>query len=436
VTLETTRSARADVQELTDPGRKHFAVDGLEPRLLAAPASAAEAAGMLGWAAEQRLAVATRGGGTRSGLGNVPRGLDLVLSTEKLSGVVEYEPADLTITVGAGTPLDDVQRALAERGQFLPLDPAAAGGSTIGGVVATNASGPARLRYGSARDLLIGSQVATALGTVARAGGKVVKNVTGYDLNKLYIGSLGTLAVLTELTFKVQPRPEAERTLVAQFADVGSAQAAVYRVLRSPLTPTAMELLTPTALASGRPDLPRTDRVVLVAQLAGFPKPLARMVADWTGFARDAGASEVEPWPASGEASLWESLRGGPSLASATELRVAVPISQLAGAVDVIDAGARAAGVTAAVQASAGVGVIRAAVSGGTTETLVALIRRLRAGVREQLGSVVVERCPLAVKRELDVLGEVPDSFEIMRRLKSQLDPAGIMNPGRFLGRL
>jgi glycolate oxidase FAD binding subunit len=260
--------------------------------------------------------------------------------------------------------------------------------------------------------------------------------VTGYDLNKLYIGSLGTLAVLTELTFKVQPRPEAEATLVAQFADVASAQAAVYRSLRSPLTPSAMELLTPAALASDGADLPRADGVVLVAHLAGFAKPLARMVADWTTFARDAGATGVERWPASREASLWDRLRRGPSAAGATELKVAVPIRQLAWAVDAVDAAARAAGTTAAVHASAGVGVVRAALSGGTPETLVGAIRRLRAAAREHLGSVVVEQCPRPVKDELDVLGEVPDNFEVMRRLKSQLDPAGIMNPGRFLGRL
>jgi glycolate oxidase FAD binding subunit len=419
MTLEASRSAPADVQTLTDAGRKHFAVDGLEPRMLVAPTSAEEAAGLLGWAAEQRLAVGARGGGTRSGLGNVPRGLDLVLSTEKLSGVVEYEPADLTITVGAGTPFDDLQRALAERGQFLPLDPAAARGSTIGGVVAANASGPIRLRYGSARDLLIGSQIASPLGTVARAGGKVVKNVTGYDLNKLYIGSLGTLAVLTELTFKVQPRPEAERTLVARFPDAASAWAAIYRTLRSPLVPSALEL------TSG-------DGVELTAHLAGFAKPVERSVADLTAFARDAGASSVEPLAEADRA--WETLRQGP--AGAARLKLAVPISQLVWALGEVEAAARAGGLSAVTQASAGVGVLRVGVDGGEPAALVSMVRRLRAAVREHLGSVVVEQCPLAVKRELDVLGDVPDNFEVMRRLKSQLDPAGIMNPGRFLGRL
>jgi glycolate oxidase FAD binding subunit len=419
MTLETTRSSPTGLQTLADAGRKHFAVDGVEPRVLGAPATAEEAAGLLGWAAEQRLAVGPRGGGTRAGLGNTPRGHDLVLSTEKLSGVVEYEPADLTITVGAGTPFDEVQRALGERNQFLPLDPDAARGSTIGGVIATNASGPLRLRYGSARDLLIGTQVATPVGTVARAGGKVVKNVTGYDINKIYIGSLGTLAVLTELTFKVQPRPESERTVVARFPDAAAAWTAVYRTLRSPLVPSALEL------TGG-------DSVTLTAHLAGFAKPVDRSISDLTTFAREAGATSVDPLESPERA--WEILRQGPG--GAARLKIAVPLSQLVWALEEVAAAARAGGLTARTQASAGVGVLRVGVDVAETAALVTLVRRLRAAVGEHLGSVVVEECPLPVKAELDVLGDVPDNFEVMRRLKSQLDPAGIMNPGRFLGRL
>jgi len=380
----------------------HFAVEGVEPRLLASPESAEEAAQLLVWASAQGIAIGTRGGGTRGGLGNIPRAYDLALTTEKLSKVLEYEPADLTITVGAGTPFAELQRTLRERGQFLPLDPAAAEGSTIGGVIATNASGPFRLRYGSARDLLIGSQVATTAGTVARAGGKVVKNVTGYDLNKLYIGSLGTLGVMTELTFKVQPVPESERTLAIRFPDAASAYAAVYRTLRSPLTPSALEL----------------DGTTLYAHLGGFAKPLERSVADLTLFAREAGASAVD----AADAAIWDRLRAGP--AGATRLKLSLPVSQQVWALSALPAGASA-------QASIGSGIIRVA-----GEIDLPTIRRLRAQVHEHLGTLVVEACSIAVKRELDVFGEVPDNFEVMRRLKMQLDPAGVLNPGRFLGRL
>jgi glycolate oxidase FAD binding subunit len=410
------------VRPLYDKARTQLAVDGVEPRMVAAPADADEAARLLEWAAGQRLAVSTRGGGTRLALGNVPRALDLVLSTEKLNKVVEYGPADLTITVGAGTPFAEIERVLAERGQFLPLDPVAAKGSTIGGVIATNASGPFRLRYGSARDLVIGTQVATVFGQTARAGGKVVKNVTGYDLNKLYIGSLGTLAAMTELTFKVQPLPETSRTLVMRFPGAPSAQEAVYRTLRSPLTPSALELLNGAAAEA----FGLGNGWTLIAHLGGFAKPVERMVTDLSLFARDAGATAVDP----AEDTIWETLRQGPS--GSTLLKIAVPIDAVTWALGAI---ADVAGGPPQVQASAGIGVIRVGLDRDDA-AVVALVRRLRASAREYLGSVVAERASLAAKREFDVFGDVPDNFEVMRRLKNQLDPAGTMNPGRFLGRL
>lgn len=397
-------------QTLFEKARQQLAVDGVQPRLFLAPKDADEAARTLAWAHEQRLATTVRGGGTRTSLGNVPRALDLVISTENLNKVVEYEPADLTITVGAGLRFAELQRVLAERNQFLPLDPAAEPASTIGGVVATNASGPFRLRYGSLRDLVIGTQVANPTGGLTRAGGKVVKNVTGYDLNKLYIASLGTLGMLAELTFKVAPKPEAERTLVARFPDAASACAAVYRTLRSPLTPSALEL---------------TQAHELVAHLAGFEKPLTRMVNDLTAFAREAGATSVDQ--IADADSLWRDLLAGPTVSpDGVLLKLSLPISQVAWAFDAVPPGAR-------VQASAGVGVLRVAIDG---PDLLPVVRRLRAGAAEHLGTLVVEQAPLELKRNLDVFGDLPDNFEIMRRLKNQLDPGGILNPGRFLGRL
>lgn len=392
---------------LLEKGQDALAVDGVRPRLFSAPATPGEAAEALAYAHERRLATGMRGGGTRLGLGNLPRALDLVISTEKLNTVVEYEPADLTITVGAGLPFAEMQRVLGERNQLLPLDPAAEPGSTIGGIVATNASGPFRLRYGSLRDLVIGTQVANPSSGLARAGGRVVKNVTGYDLNKLYIGSLGTLGLITELTFKVAPKPEAERTLVARFPTAQAACAAVYRALRSPLTPSALEL---------------THDLRLVAHLAGFEKPLARMIGDLTGFAKDEGASEVQVLDEAD--ALWRELRAGPTVGpEGALLKMSVPISQVAWACSLAPNW----------QASAGVGVVRFGVE---SPDLVQTIRRLRAEAAEHLGSLVVERAPLALKSQLDVFGELPDGFAIMRRLKSQLDPGGILNPGRFVGRL
>jgi glycolate oxidase FAD binding subunit len=415
------------VVALAESNRATLAVDGLAPGYVAAPDSAEEAARILAWANETKLAVVPRGGGTRMALGNTPRAYDLALSTQRLNRVLEHEPADLTVTVEAGLPFAELQAGLCRKGQFLPLDPTAGPGSTIGGLVAANASGPSRLRHGSARDLVIGTRVATTGGALARSGGKVVKNVTGYDLNKLYIGSLGSLGLIVELTFKVQPLPEAEVTLLARFRDRAAAGRCAYRVMRSPLTPTALEL-SPLML-DGVP------QIALHAHLAGFKKPLDRMVGDLTGFAREEGALGTELLDEAGAAAAWAALRDGPPPSDeGARLKIAVPIGQVAWAAEATEAAAGGHGLRATVFAGAGTGVLRAELDGAGDH--LAVLRRLRSEVAGRSGWVQVERCPLRLKSELDMLGEPGDSQPIMRRLKEQLDPGGIMSPGRFLGRL
>src|SRR5439155_5793876 len=218
-------------------------IDGVTPHSRVAPTSADELAAALKGANEAGRAVAPVGGGTQLDLGMPPTRLDLVIETTGLNRVVEYEPADLTVTVEAGMRLAELQRILGEQGQFLALDPPAEEAATIGGLIATNASGPLRFSYGTARDLVIGTRVANPEGTLTHSGGRVVKNVAGYDLNKLYIGSLGTLAIVIELSFKLAPIPPASATVVGQFSDTASTSSVVGAVVRSPLSPLAIELM-------------------------------------------------------------------------------------------------------------------------------------------------------------------------------------------------
>ena len=184
-----------------------YAVDGLSPRIVVMPATPHEVAAVLETANASGAAVLPRGGGTQTALGMPPQRYDVALDLKRLNGVVEYEPADLTVTVEAGMRLSELQKLLGEKGQWLPLDPPLPDEATIGGVLATNVSGPARLRYGSSRDLVIGMTVALASGEVVKSGGRVVKNVAGYDLAKLHIGALGTLGVIVQAVFKVAPLP-------------------------------------------------------------------------------------------------------------------------------------------------------------------------------------------------------------------------------------
>jgi len=185
-----------------------FAVDGLTPQAAVAPASYEQVAEVMGYAHAEELAVIPWGGGAHIHTGNVPARYDIALSLSRLNAVVEHEPADLTTTVQAGMTLSELQGRLGAAGQLLPLDPPGGERATIGGILAANASGPWRHAFGSARDMTIGLRVVTAEGRITRAGGRVVKNVAGYDLCKLYVGSLGTLGVIVEATFKLAPLPQ------------------------------------------------------------------------------------------------------------------------------------------------------------------------------------------------------------------------------------
>src|SRR6266852_8165114 len=226
------------VQVTSEPGElRNYAVDGLLPRLVVIPDSVEQVAQIVALTNQQGLKLLTRGGGSRINLGGIPEQIDILLETTKLTRLLEHEAPDLTCHVEAGITLAELQTKLATKGQRLALDPPNAQQATIGGILASNASGPKRLRYGTARDLVIGLHVVQASGEVARSGGSVIKNVAGYDLNKLYIGSLGTLGIIVEANFKLQPLPINERTLILTFSNAEDAIGTVIALMGSLLTP-------------------------------------------------------------------------------------------------------------------------------------------------------------------------------------------------------
>jgi glycolate oxidase FAD binding subunit len=352
-----------------------------------------------------------------------PKRLDLLIATTRLNRVVEYEPADLTVTVEAGMPFAELQRVLGEQGQFLALDPPAAEGATIGGVIATNASGPLRFSCGTARDLVIGTRVANADGTLTRAGGRVVKNVAGYDLNKLYIGSLGTLNIIVELGFKLAPIPPAAEAVVGQFADLGAARSVVNAVVHSPLSPLAIELLGPGAASAA--GLPNAN--LLVLRVGGYPQAVERQVRDLTALIGQHGGNRVQA-----SAGVWEDLarmRIGARQRDVV-LKAAAPISASATLVEILSR--RLAGLEPLVWSHAGSGIAYAACDPPEAELLAALRREIAA-----LGtnaSLVIERCPTVLKQAVDVWGDPGTSVALMRAVKAKLDPKGTLNPGRYVG--
>ena len=430
-------------RELDENERGQYAVDGVSPQVICHPASYAEVARALAIADQFGLAVSPRGGGSMLGLGNRPRAVDLIVSTERLNQIVDYAPANLTVTAEAGMTLSTLQARLAEGGQFLPLDPPSADRATLGGIIATNASGPHRFAFGAARDLVIGSRVATTSGTVTKAGGRVVKNVAGYDLNKLYIGSLGTLVVVVELTFKVAPLPTSQQTVIGRFARRDQLAQAVQKIIRSPLMPTAVELFNAAAVERvGEPGLPAPGTGYVLATLGTAPgRAVIRQRDDLTKIYQAAGGDAIGTLAEQDSARFWRKVAEWPAQGEGAGIRVkaAVPIVRMPETVQAFEAHARALGVEVAIGGRAGSGVLYATWSADWSDEMVleATAQRLE-GLRQTCrawgGSLVIEAGPAALKGKIDVWGEVGSALPLMRRLKAALDPNSIMNPGRFVG--
>src|SRR6266851_5214781 len=235
-------------QEITVDEQRKFSVDGLLPSTVMRPNDADDAARDLHACNLAAAAVVVWGGGTQMRLGAPPRRYEVAFSTERMTRLLEHQPADLTCRVEAGMRLRDLQATLRAKGQRLPLDPPHPERATVGGMVAANTNGLSRGRYGTVRDWVIGIAVAYPTGKVARAGGKVVKNVAGYDLMKLHIGALGTLGVVAEVNFKVQARPEGQATLLGHFETAGPALDAGLQLARTFLAPAASIVLDRRAL--------------------------------------------------------------------------------------------------------------------------------------------------------------------------------------------
>ena len=395
-------------------------IDGATPIARATPDTPEELASLLAEADRQGQTVAPLGGGTQLDLGNPPAHIDVALETTRLNRVVEYEPADLTVTVQAGIRFAELQRLLGEQGQLLALDPPVSDAATVGGVIATNSSGPLRFSSGTARDLVIGCRVANPDGALTHAGGRVVKNVAGYDLNKLYIGSLGTLGVLVELSFKLAPLPPASRCVVGEFASASATREVLHAVVRSPLAPLAVELVNPAfAMSCGL-----SSAWTVVLRVGGYPAAVERQVRDLSALLDSAGG-RVSDAPAE----LWQALAQSRLAAQRQTVLVkaAAPISGSAAVADLLSA--RLGG---SVWAHAGNGVAYAAGDAADAATLLEL-RRAVCTLGDN-ASLVIQRCPLEVKRQLDVWGDVGASLGLMRALKSKLDPRNTLNPGRYVG--
>lgn len=383
-------------------------IAGVEPRAVVEPRDRTELAAIIGELYAGDRAFAFVGGGTELELGNAPRALDTVVRTTGCNRVIDYAPEDQTITVEAGMTIATLRSVLAEHGQFFAIDVADAERSTVGGVIATNRYGRRRTRYGSIKDSIVGIEIVRPDGTVAHGGGKVVKNVAGFDIPKLMVGALGSLGAISAATFRVHPIDRECGAVVFRALDIAGVMQVSEAIVAAALVPTSIVAYD------------AADAYDCVVTFEGFARGVEAQVRSAAAIAEHLkvacavlGASEREPYE----------LRER-SVRATAPWRV------------VIGAAPQALGKFLASRAADGARTVFYPFLGAafvaTDDLDASTISRWRSELRG--GTVILHAMPLQARKTLDAWGPPPAAIAIMRRLKANFDPKGLCNPGRFVG--
>lgn len=438
VTTELLTGLRAVIkEEQIEEGTMDSQLLGNNGRITVFPKTEQEIAGILQYANNHEIKVIVMGSGTKRGFGGIVETGDILLSLDKYKGVIEHSPGDTIVTVKSGTPYQELQNFLAEYNQKIPLDPSLPEDATIGGVIAANDFGPKRLGYGSVRDMVIGLRTVYPDGTIIRSGGKTVKNVAGYDMNKLFIGSMGTLGVVTEITIKLRPLQQYESLILLSFPDGNLQDIHTFTInlLDSVMEPIALELLNPALgekltgnraymLAIGFEDVERSVRYQV--EYVKQHKP------------ENAVLSILEQSEARG---FWKSLAtippNGRLTGSETETRAALKIGVKN--VDVLQVIKESHllqdthNLKVEAHGGLGYGLCKVHLS-GVSDDVVKAILSLRTFAENLGGYTVVTHLPLVLRQQIDVWGEKPAHFFLLDGIKAKVDPKRILNTGRFVG--
>jgi glycolate oxidase FAD binding subunit len=398
------------------------------------------------YANQERLALVPMGNGTKTGMGGIPKAMDMVLLTTRLNRVTDCDIDNLTLTAEGGITLSEVQRQLAKEGKgyFLPLDPPFTNKATLGGIVATNSSGPKRLIYGTARDLIIGMKAVFPNGDVVVSGGKTVKNVSGYDMCKLLIGSFGTLGIICEITFKLLPLPEREATLLVPFKTLDEANGFVNTITHSQLLPASIETLNALAVKKMKYRLLSDGNYVVAIGLEGVTESTERQISDMGNIGKKHGALEPMTLNSENHHAFWNALRDfSRGLAKRYPEHVALKSNfliskcgQMMGSYEKI---AKGLGMDCAFISHSGNGILYTYVLGNQEgrsrmESLIKFIKKLTSEATKNEGNLIIESSPSSIKKKVDPWGKSRSDALVMRRIKKQIDPRGILNPGRFVG--
>lgn len=435
-----------------------YGIGAMCPVAAVRPGSAEEASEVIKLAAAEKLGVVACGARTKLEMGLAPRRYDLAVDLTRLDRVLAYDPDDLTLSVEAGIPLRKLSASLAERGQFLPLAVPFLDRATIGGTIASGVDSPLRQFYGTPRDFVLGMEFVTGDGTLAKSGGRVVKNVTGYDLHKLMIAAFGTLGVITKINFRTFPLPRDARAFVAKCDSAERAFELRASVAGSPLKPLTMEIFSPGAAdlfyseAASRiepgalaPNLLTNKTWAFTSGFAGPPKVLERCERELRATAEQAGAGSVSILSGDQVAGAFGRKREFVAIAlrtspAAVVVKASVVPSRMGGILAEIEAAAGTESLRWAAMAR-GIGVIYVALlpdaaDESTRERVARASGRIHEACEKAGGHATIPWCPAAWKSGLQIWGADRGGLAMMGKLKNVFDPQGILSPGRFVGGL
>ncbi|MGB6874749.1 MAG: FAD-binding oxidoreductase [Candidatus Acidiferrales bacterium] len=434
-------------------GISAYAVDGIEPQVVARPATPQEVADLVKFAAAEKLAIISVGARTKLCIGMPPARYDFAIDMTRLDRVISYDPGDLTLSVEPGVPLSRLAEALAEHKQFLPLAVPYFDRATVGGTLASGVDSPLRHAYGTARDFVLGMEFVSGEGALTRSGGRVVKNVSGYDLHKLFLGALGSLGVITRINFKTFPLPSSERIFVASLPSSDEVLSLRQKITTSPISPSTLEILSPemtellfpqNAKSAARDAVsPAGSEWLLMTGISGSSNVLERCSNDLRQMAEQCGAKKTTFLSGSERDKTWARLREAiPLMAQSSPAAIVLKITTVPSDVRDLLQFLASESERYNVRAAAlirGTGVIYWVTLPDSADALKekAAVRQeiLQAGERHNYRATVVA-CPPELKRELNIWGPPREDFLLMQRVKRAFDPHNIFAPGRFVGGL
>jgi glycolate oxidase FAD binding subunit len=452
-----------------------YAVDNIVPKAVVFPKNTKQVSDVVKFANRENLAIVPLGSGTKMAMGNPPKRLDIVVCTSGLNHMLDVDPSNLTMTIESGVKFRDIQARLATQedrcylplndlsvesdeficsdrsgnGCFIPIDPPYAGRATIGGIIAANSTGPRRLLYNLPRDAIIGIRLVAPNGDILGSGGKTVKNVSGYDVSKLMVGSMGSLGILCEMTLKMLPLPEKMETLLVSFGSFSDASAFAERVFETTLLPAAVEVMNISAYRNlpmaGIPDF-SADGYVSAIALEAFIPAVDRMRTEILEMAKAAGSKADSVLKEDEHLSFWLAVSGLPQnldrqFTGLIKAKMNYPVSLFKDIIESVESLFSQADLDYTLQAHAGNGVCLLGLlidenDTNTTGRAVKSLGQLLERCRKIDGNLVIQGASTDVKGKLKMWGETGSDFVVMKRLKDQLDPTGIMCPGRYVGGL